>query len=154
MAPNRSIRGWSLQVYREGEEVKHPVTGEVLGRRDKKLGLLRVVEVKERFSEATIVSREEGSVIRTRDLVRVTSDRLVVGLPLIDAGGVKEANVQSATKDLAIALAKTGRFIVIEDPLLKSSPGGERTPQVGSFSDPLNLKVVGGESPCATPHSG
>ncbi|PWB47390.1 MAG: hypothetical protein C3F12_05320 [Candidatus Methylomirabilota bacterium] len=135
-------QGMELQVYREGEEVKHPVTGEVLGRRDKKLGLLRVVEVKERFSEATIVSREEGSVIRTRDLVRVTSDRLVVGLPLIDAGGVKEANVQSATKDLAIALAKTGRFIVIEDPLLKAALAGERTPQVGSFSDPSTLKLL------------
>src|SRR5574337_695691 len=83
-------QGMELQAYREGDEVKHPVTGEVLGRRDKRLGLLRVVEVKERFSEAVIVAREDASTIRVKDLVRVSSDRVLVALPLIYAGGVKE----------------------------------------------------------------
>ncbi|MDE2059933.1 MAG: hypothetical protein KGL31_08160 [candidate division NC10 bacterium] len=135
-------QGMELQVYREGDEVKHPVTGEVLGRRDKRLGVLRVVEVKERFSEATIVSREEGATIRAKDLVRVSSDRLLVALPLIDAGGVKEANVQSVTKDLAIALAKTGHFMVIEDPLLRAALGGEHASRVESFSDLSTLKLL------------
>ncbi|MDD5560119.1 FG-GAP-like repeat-containing protein [Candidatus Methylomirabilis sp.] len=135
-------QGMELQVYREGDEVKHPVTGEVLGRRDKKLGLLRVVEVKEKFSEAAIVSREEGSIIRAKDLVRVSSDRLLVALPLIDAGGVKEANVHSVTKDLAIALAKTGHFIVIEDPLLRAALAGEHPSRVESFGDPSTLKLL------------
>ena len=135
-------QGMELQVYREGDEVKHPVTGEVLGRRDKRLGLLRVVEVKERFSEAAIVSREEGSTIRARDLVRVSSDRLLVALPLIDASGVKEANVHSVTKDLAIALAKTGHFIVIEDPLLRAALTGEHASRVESFGDPSTLKQL------------
>jgi hypothetical protein len=135
-------QGMELQVYREGDEVKHPVTGEVLGRRDKKLGLLRVIEVKERFSETAIVSKEEGSVIRAKDLVRVSSDRLLVALPLIDAGGVKEANIHSVTKDLAIALAKTGHFIVIEDPLLRAAIAGGPSSQVDSFSDPSILKLL------------
>lgn len=135
-------QGMELQVYREGDEVKHPVTGEVLGRRDKRLGLLRVVEVKERFSEAAIVSREEGATMRAKDLVRVSSDRLVVGLPLIDAGGVKEANVHSVTKDLAIALAKTGHFMVIEDPLLKAALTGEHTSRMESLGDPSTLKLL------------
>ncbi len=135
-------QGMELQVYREGDEVKHPVTGEVLGKRDKRLGLLRVVEVKEKFSEAAIVSREEGSTIRARDLVRVSSDRLLVALPLIDASGVKEANVHSVTKDLAIALAKTGHFIVIEDPLLRAALAGERSSRVESFGDPSTLKLL------------
>ncbi|MDE2485112.1 MAG: hypothetical protein KGL32_07680, partial [candidate division NC10 bacterium] len=135
-------QGMELQVYREGDEVKHPVTGQVLGKRDRKLGLLRVVEVKEKFSEAAIVSREEGSTIRARDLVRVSSDRLLVGLPLIDADGVKEANVHSVTKDLAIALAKTGHFIVIEDPLLRAALGGEHSSRVESFGDPSTLKLL------------
>lgn len=135
-------QGMELQVYREGDEVKHPVTGEVLGKRDKRLGLLRVVEVKERFSEAAIVSREEGTAIKAKDLVRVSSDRLVVGLPLIDVGGVKEANAHSVTKDLAIALAKTGHFMVIEDPLLKAALTGEHASRVESLGDPSTLKVL------------
>lgn len=88
-AKQKVYQGMELQVYREGDEVKHPVTGQVLGRRDKRLGLLRVVEVKEGFSEAVIVSRQEGSTITAGDLVRVSSDRLSVALPLIDAGEVK-----------------------------------------------------------------
>lgn len=135
-------QGMELQVYREGDEVKHPVTGEVLGRRDKRLGFLRVVEVKEKFSEAAIVSREEGATIKARDLVRVSSDRLMVALPLIDDGGVKEANAHSITKDLAIALAKTGHFIVIEEPLLRAALVGERSSRVESFSDPSILKLL------------
>lgn len=135
-------QGMELQVYREGDEVKHPVTGEVLGRRDKRLGLLRVVEAKEKFSEATIVFREEGSTIRAKDLVRVSSDRLLVALPLIDAGEVKEANIHSITKDLAIALAKTGHFIVIEDPLLRAALAGEHPSRVESFGDPSTLKLL------------
>lgn len=135
-------QGMELQVYREGDEVKHPVTGEVLGRRDKRLGLLRVVEVKDGFSETVIVSRQEGGNIRARDLVRVSSDRLLVALPLIDASGVKGANGQSVTKDLAIALAKTGRFIVIEDPLLKAALMGEQPSRGESFTDPSILKLL------------
>lgn len=131
-----------LQVYREGDEVKHPVTGEVLGRRDKRTGLLRVVEVKERFSEAAVVSREEGVAIRVKDLVRVSSDRLLVALPLIDVSGVKEANAHSITKDLAIALAKTGHFMVIEEPLLRAALAGERASRTESFGDPGTLKQL------------
>ncbi len=53
-------QGMELQVYREGEDVKHPVSGQLLGKRDRRLGLLRVVEVREGFSETTAISRQEG----------------------------------------------------------------------------------------------
>lgn len=135
-------QGMELQVYREGEEVKHPVTGKVLGKRDKQLGLLRIVEAKEEFSEATVVSRQEGITIMAGDLVRVSSDRLAVALPMIDTGEVKGADVYSVTKDLAISLAKTGRFIVMEDYLLRAALMGERPARPESFTDPATLKVL------------
>lgn len=135
-------QGMELQVYREGDEVKHPVTGQVLGRRDKRLGLLKVVEVKEGFSEAVFVSRPEGSTITAGDLVRVSPDRLSVALPLIDAGEVKGADVYSVTKDLAISLAKTGRFMVIEDHLVRAALMGEKPLRFESFADPAILKTL------------
>jgi hypothetical protein len=135
-------QGMELQVYREGDEVKHPVTGQVLGRRDKRLGLLKVVEVKEGFSEAVLVSRPEGSTITAGDLVRVSPDRLSVALPLIDAGEVKGADVYSVTKDLAISLAKTGRFMVIEDHLVRAALMGEKPLRFESFADPAILKTL------------
>ena len=141
-AKQKIHQGMELQVYREGDEVKHPVTGQVLGRRDKRLGLLKVVDVKEGFSEAVIVSRPEASTITAGDLIRVSQDRLSVALPLIDAGEVKGADVYSVTKDLAISLAKTGRFIVIEDHLVRAALMGEKAPRFESFTDPANLKTL------------
>lgn len=141
-AKQKIHQGIELQVYREGDEVKHPVTGQVLGRRDKRLGLLKVVEVKEGFSEAIIVSRPEGSTITAGDLVRVSPDRLSVALPLIDPGEVKGADVYSVTKDLAISLAKTGRFIVIEDHLVRAALMGEKPLRSESFADPAILKTL------------
>ena len=135
-------QGMELQVYREGEDVKHPVSGQILGKRDRRLGLLRVVEVKEGFSEATAISRQEGSTITAGDLVRVSHDRLLVALPTIDAGEVKGANVSSLTKDVAIALAKTGRFIVIEEHLIRATLMGEKPSRSESFTDPSTLKVL------------
>ncbi len=141
-AKQKVHQGMELQVYREGDEVKHPVTGQILGRRDKRLGLLRVVEVKEGFSEGVMASRQEGSTITAGDLVRVSADRLSLALPLIDAGEVKGADVYSITKDLAISLAKTGRFIVIEDHLVRAALMGEKPPRLESFTDPAILKML------------
>ena len=135
-------QGMELQVYREGEDVKHPVSGQILGKRDRRLGLLRVVEVQEGFSEATAISRQEGSTITPGDLVRVSHDRLLVALPTIDAGEVKGANVSSLTKDVAIALAKTGRFIVIEEHLIRATLMGEKPSRSESFTDPSTLKML------------
>ncbi len=141
-AKQKIHQGMELQVYREGEEVKHPVSGQALGRRDKRLGLFRVVEAKEAFSEAVMVSRQEGATIAVGDLVRVSPDRLSIALPLIDAGEVKGADVYSVTKDLAISLAKTGRFIVIEDHLVRAALMGEKVPRLESFTDPAILKML------------
>ncbi len=141
-AKQKIYQGMELQVYREGEEVKHPVSGQALGRRDKRLGLFRVVEAKEAFSEAVMVSRQEGATIAVGDLVRVSPDRLSIALPLIDAGEVKGADVYSVTKDLAISLAKTGRFIVIEDHLVRAALMGEKVPRLESFTDPTILKML------------
>jgi hypothetical protein len=135
-------QGMELQVYREGADVKHPVSGQILGKRDRQLGLLRIVEVKEGFSEATVISRQEGSAITAGDLVRVSHDRLLVALPTIDAGEVKGANVSSLTKDVAIALAKTGRFIVIEEHLIRATLMGEKPSRSESFTDPAVLKML------------
>jgi hypothetical protein len=135
-------RGMELEVYREGEELRHPVTGVVLGRRDKRLALVRVEEVKEAFSEGILVSRHGGARIAVGDRVRNGPDRLSVALPLIEAGEVKGADVSSATKDLAIALAKTGRFIVIEQNLIRAALTGEKSWRFESLTDPAVLKAL------------
>lgn len=137
-----AYEGMELEVYREGEEVKHPVTGQFLGRRDVSLAIVRLVEVREEFSEAIAVSREKGAQLSWGDSVRVSGDRITVALPLIDPGDVRGANVHSITKDLAIALAKTGRFMVVEEPLIRALLASERPSRAGHPADPVAMEVL------------
>ena len=88
-----AYEGMELEVYREGEELRHPATGQLLGRRDVRLATIRVVEVKAEFSEAVAVSGEKGARLSWGDSVRVSADRITVALPLIDPGDVREDGV-------------------------------------------------------------
>lgn len=137
-----AYEGMELEVYRAGKEVKHPVTGQFLGRRDVSLAIVRLVEVREEFSEAIAVSREKGATLSWGDSVRVSGDRITVALPLIDLGDVRGANVHSITKDLAIALAKTGRFMVVEEPLIRAFLASERIPRAEHPVDPVAMEVL------------
>ena len=137
-----AYEGMELEVYREGEAVRHPVTGQFLGRRDVRLGVIRVEEVKEEFSEAVAVSREKEAKISWGDSVRVSADRITLALPLIDPGDVRGANIHSISKDLAIALTKTGRFMVVEEPLIRASIASEQRPRAEHTADPSTLKVL------------
>src|SRR5262249_49633361 len=48
------VAGVELMVYREGEELKHPKTGEVLGRTEKAVGRLTITDVAEAYSTGRI----------------------------------------------------------------------------------------------------
>ncbi len=54
-------KGSKCVAFREGEEIKHPVTGEVLGKKVTKLGELVVVGVYEKMS-AVRVAEKEGDI--------------------------------------------------------------------------------------------
>ncbi len=137
-----AYEGMELEAYREGEEVKHPLTGQLLGRRDVRLAVIRIVEVKQEFSEAAIVSRQHGAKLSWGDSVRVSGDRIIVALPLIDGGDVRGGSVRSITKDLAITLTKTGRFMVVEEHLIRASLATERPPTVEHRADPDTLHAL------------
>ena len=134
--------GMVLEVYREAGEIKHPVTGEPLGRRELRLAMIRVVDVKEEFSEAAAVRHEKEVKLSWGDRVRVSGDRITVALPLIDPGDVRGANVRSITKDLAIALIKTGRFMVLEEHLIRSALASDGIPGAKPSTDPASLKAL------------
>jgi TolB-like protein len=56
-------KGMKVVVYKEGEEIKHPVTGEILGKKVTKVGELLLAEVQAKMSEASVVEKETGQVI-------------------------------------------------------------------------------------------
>lgn len=139
---DRVLQGMELEVFREGEEFKHPLTGEVLGRLDKDLGMLRVLHVRERFAVAAITKKTEKAEIRQGDQVRVPMARMIVAFPNVDVEEVKGTNTRSVTKDLAAALVRTGRFELIEDRQLRSMLLADKNLPSGELADPRILKQL------------
>ena len=100
--------GLEVELFREGREIKHPRTGEVLGRSEDPLGVARIAQVQEDFSTA---SSPVGVEIKPGDRFRVSSTKInIVLLPLL--GSIRETLVETATQELVERLAATGRFRV------------------------------------------
>ncbi len=60
-------KGMKCHVYREGKEIKHPITGEILGKETNILGELLCTEVFNKYSVSRILNKEIGSVISLGD---------------------------------------------------------------------------------------
>jgi hypothetical protein len=101
--------GLEVEVYRLGREIKHPRTGQLLGRAEETLGMARVTQAQEAFS--TAATPEGSSQIKPGDRFRVSSGKVtIVLLPLL--GSVKDNLVETATQELVERLTATGRFKV------------------------------------------
>jgi hypothetical protein len=102
------VVGVDLEVYREGEELKHPKTGEVLGRKEDVLGRVLVEQVAEAYSTARI-SKGKGMV--GGDKVRVTAGKVrLTILPL--STGIRDNLIEAAVQELVDGFTRTGRFHV------------------------------------------
>lgn len=138
----KAYGGMELEAYREGAEFRHPFTGQVLGRMDKTLGRLRIVEVQPNFSVAEVVSTAEGVALMKGDKVRMTAARLLVALPNVDTTEIKGGTGRTVTRDLSLALIRTGRFEVIEDRRLRAAISSEKLENPENFTDPEVLRVL------------
>lgn len=56
-------RGMRFEVYQEGQPIKHPVTGEILGTEKIPTGLVKIVDVQEKIAVASVVKREPKQAI-------------------------------------------------------------------------------------------
>jgi hypothetical protein len=135
-------QGMELEVFREGDEFRHPLTLETLGRLDKDVGMIRVSQVRERFSLAVVSKRAEKVELRKGDQVRVSMARVIVAVPNVEVEGIKGANTRSVTKDLTVALVRTGRFELIEDRQLRAMVVSERNLEALELTDTRVLKQL------------
>ncbi len=63
-------KGTKCVVFREGEPIKHPVTGEILGKKVTKLGELVVIQSQTRMSEGKTVETDEGLKVGDKVVVK------------------------------------------------------------------------------------
>lgn len=100
--------GLEIELFREGREIRHPKTGQILGRAEDVLGTTRISEAQDAFSMAPVPA---GVEIKPGDRFRVASTKVnIVLLPLL--GSLRETLVETATQELVERLAATGRFRV------------------------------------------
>jgi hypothetical protein len=104
------VAGVELDVVHEGDELKHPKTGEVLGRKEETVGRVRVEEVAEAYSVARVTS-SKGSGIAPGDKARVSAGKVrLTILPL--STGIRDNLIEAAVQELVDGLTRTGRFTV------------------------------------------
>ncbi len=61
---NKGMRkGMKMVIYKEGDAITHPATGEILGKTVTKLGEVLLTEVQEKMSEASILEKEPGQAL-------------------------------------------------------------------------------------------
>ncbi len=106
--------GIELSLYREGRELRHPRTGELLGRTEQELGRVAVEQVFDGYSTGTVI---QGGDVRPGDKARVSAGKIKLTVfRLLD--GVTESTAEAAIQDLVEGLTRTGRFQVgMGDPI-------------------------------------
>src|SRR5256886_13100228 len=100
------VAGVELTAYREGRELRHPKTGEILGRTEEVLGRVAVQQVQEAYATGAVV---EGTVIRPGDKVRVSAGEIKL-TPLPSGEGGQGDLAGGATDELVEAPNRAGRF--------------------------------------------
>ncbi|MGA1861323.1 hypothetical protein OWM07_00345 [Deferribacter thermophilus] len=68
-------KGLVLNVYREGEKIVHPITGDILGVKRSFLGKIKIIDVFEKYSIASIFDKKEdfkkGDIVISETPVKV-----------------------------------------------------------------------------------
>jgi hypothetical protein len=102
------VPGVEMGLFREGRELKHPKTGEVLGRTEKELGKLRIDSVQEAYATATVAP---GMDVAPGDVARISAARQrVTVVPFVV--GVRDSVVEAALSEIVEGLNRSGRIQV------------------------------------------
>jgi len=101
--------GLDLSLYREGRELRHPRTGQLLGRTEETLGRVSVLEVFEAYSTASV---SQGGGARPGDKVRVSAGKVPLTLLPLASVGMRASLVEAVVHELVEGLTRTGRFQV------------------------------------------
>lgn len=100
------VPGLELVVVREGRELHHPTTRELLGRMEEALGRVVVVEVFEQYAVAALLSG--GAAIQPGDKARVPAGKVRLAVVSLAVG--RSQIVEAATYELVQELERRGRF--------------------------------------------
>jgi hypothetical protein len=133
--------GMELQVYRPGDEMIHPVTKQVLGAYEKNLGLLRVTEVRDKYSRGDLDAAGAAAGILPGDRVRLSARRLRALLHV--SGQAEGIEIGPLAQALLARGAESGRFVMIDEPAWTPSLAALGAPWETVRTDPAALRHLG-----------
>jgi TolB-like protein len=108
--------GSKLKVYREEEELKHPVTGQTLGIPKQNIGMLQVTQVEQNYSVATVLSLEKGQTVEPKDRVELLAGKMTLALLPFFSHSIRLSSVDFTPlqREIATKLQMTGVVEVIQ----------------------------------------
>ncbi len=130
-------KGIEFLCIREGEEFSHPITGELFGRFEDKLGILQITDIEENYSIAKILQKFSKQDIKRGDKIRITAAKVPIALP---PDLIYDPDLINIIK----GLEKTGRFDLIPEANIKAALNKLG---LSGFTDiiPANIKKIGEE---------
>ena len=112
-AQDQVLEGMRLNVFREGEELISPASGEVLGRLEEGLGTVTVTQVAETYAVAVPADVAGGVTVQAGDKVRITAGRLPLGLLPVTGQTDRAVPLGALADAVQRSLRATGRFYVV-----------------------------------------
>src|SRR5262245_63614575 len=100
--------GIVLEIVREGREIRHPRTGQVLGTAEQSLGRAVITQISDRFS----VAEYDGEPAQPGDRVRTTGKTKLTLLTLTSLGA-KGSSIEPMTNEVYEGLNRTGHFQLV-----------------------------------------
>jgi hypothetical protein len=100
--------GLELTLVHQGRELRHPKTGETLGRVENVVGRVRVDQVSEAYSTGSV---PPGTQVAPGDVARISSGKQRIAV-IAMVSGVRDNLVEAALTDIVEGLNRTGRFQV------------------------------------------
>jgi sugar lactone lactonase YvrE/TolB-like protein len=99
-------QGMRFKVYREGEIIKHPITGEILGVEKIPTGQLELTEVQEKLAFARVIEQKTGeSVAVGQNVVSLEASKQGTGGPFI---GIPYSGSTSTALRFSLAWGRPG----------------------------------------------
>jgi hypothetical protein len=136
-------KGMELQLFREGKEFTHPITGVSLGRFEESLGIIRISDIKETYAVCDIISLKEGAEVKRGDKARIASSTIKLAILMGDSSLITGFDADAFINNFVYKLEENGRYEAIShgEVLLAMSKFG--VGDDNQLDTPNNYKKVG-----------
>lgn len=114
--------GRKFTLERIGGEIRHPVTGDVVGRQRNRIAEAQITWIQDGFCKAKVLSVTAGNEIRVKDSARPSEPPTIIRFPLRHADGTISKLTEAADAEIATALSAVQGGTVKVGPTLALAP--------------------------------